>query len=437
MPDAALLGLVVDRIAAHPPPAGAADLVVAAFEGSTSVDAVLRGDREPIAKAGIPPAGSKSTSAVYLTAIEVEGFRGIGPATTLTIDPGPGLTLVVGRNGSGKSTFSEALEMLLLGTASAGRSESRSGATGGKPPPPTHAVAATFTVDGRRVPLDVARAWKDGAGLRRRRFRSTARPPPPKARLGPAPRRLSAAALAQRARACARPWTVEAVRRVRGDPRARRPHCRAAGVARCPAHREHAAQVRAMHFRRSSAAGTHRRRASGAGPFALAARQWELDVVAATGDGTAGGDEAAASQAHDLRGCRCRSRAPVATISVSRRPCLRGETARHRRGPRTRPGVIAAAGARCPRPSDGETCPVCGTEGVLTYQWRAKARAASELLAEADAVRAGSPRLPTRSGGRVTDRRRAAGASRCRGGERRCRTRHRPLGCVGTRPCRG
>ena len=42
MPDAALLGLVVDRIAAHPPPTGAADLVVAAFDGSTAVDSVLR-----------------------------------------------------------------------------------------------------------------------------------------------------------------------------------------------------------------------------------------------------------------------------------------------------------------------------------------------------------------------------------------------------------
>ena len=67
MPDAALLGLVVDRIAAHPPPTGAADLVVAAFEGSTAVDSVLRGDREALEKADVPPAGSKSTSAVYLT----------------------------------------------------------------------------------------------------------------------------------------------------------------------------------------------------------------------------------------------------------------------------------------------------------------------------------------------------------------------------------
>ena len=43
----------------------------------------------------------------YLTSLTVEGFRGIGPRQTLTLTPGPGLTIVVGRNGSGKSSFAE------------------------------------------------------------------------------------------------------------------------------------------------------------------------------------------------------------------------------------------------------------------------------------------------------------------------------------------
>ena len=53
---------------------------------------------------------------VYLGAITVAGFRGIGPATTLPLHPGLGLTLVVARNGSGKSSFAEGAEVLLTGT---------------------------------------------------------------------------------------------------------------------------------------------------------------------------------------------------------------------------------------------------------------------------------------------------------------------------------
>ena len=50
---------------------------------------------------------------VFLQEIRVRGFRGIGPESTLSIAPGPGLTLVVGRNGCGKSSFAEAAELLV------------------------------------------------------------------------------------------------------------------------------------------------------------------------------------------------------------------------------------------------------------------------------------------------------------------------------------
>ncbi|GGK46637.1 AAA family ATPase [Nocardia camponoti] len=52
---------------------------------------------------------------VFLRSIAVQGFRGIGPVATLRLNPGPGLTLVVGRNGSGKSSFAEAAEFALTG----------------------------------------------------------------------------------------------------------------------------------------------------------------------------------------------------------------------------------------------------------------------------------------------------------------------------------
>src|SRR4051794_24797646 len=52
---------------------------------------------------------------VWLKSVTVEGFRGIGPAATLELEPAPGLTVVVGRNGSGKSSFAEGLELLMTG----------------------------------------------------------------------------------------------------------------------------------------------------------------------------------------------------------------------------------------------------------------------------------------------------------------------------------
>ncbi|ORV10004.1 recombinase RecF [Mycobacterium celatum] len=56
-------------------------------------------------------------AATFLTAISVEGFRGIGPAARLDLYPAPGLMVVSGRNGCGKSSFAEAIELALTGTS--------------------------------------------------------------------------------------------------------------------------------------------------------------------------------------------------------------------------------------------------------------------------------------------------------------------------------
>src|SRR5688500_12718981 len=112
----AQVDLLFDRLADHGPDNRAGDLVLAAAMDDESFHAALGGTPVtppvPTARSTEPP------PALFLQEIWVEGVRGIGPRTRLGLRPGPGLTLVVGRNGSGKSSFAEAAELALTGTAS-------------------------------------------------------------------------------------------------------------------------------------------------------------------------------------------------------------------------------------------------------------------------------------------------------------------------------
>ena len=112
--DDVLLGIVLRRLEEFSLPEQTADLLLAAFDGDESLSAQLGGQAQPRSKAPditTPPA----PAGAYLQSLTVSGFRGIGPPATLKVAPRPGLTLVVGRNGSGKSSFAEALEVLLTG----------------------------------------------------------------------------------------------------------------------------------------------------------------------------------------------------------------------------------------------------------------------------------------------------------------------------------
>jgi len=131
-PSFELQGLVFERQASATA-TGASD-----HKWSDDVLAVLQGERELSATldgivpnrprgtkgSGVEPAASETTTVgaavregpgVYSQSVSVTGFRGIGATTTLTLRPGPGLTIVTGRNGTGKSSFAEGLEFLLTG----------------------------------------------------------------------------------------------------------------------------------------------------------------------------------------------------------------------------------------------------------------------------------------------------------------------------------
>ncbi|MGK5496544.1 AAA family ATPase [Streptomyces sp. URMC 125] len=60
-------------------------------------------------------AGLRPEHRVFLESISVSGFRGIGRKARLPLNAKPGVTLVVGRNGSGKSSFAEGAETAFTG----------------------------------------------------------------------------------------------------------------------------------------------------------------------------------------------------------------------------------------------------------------------------------------------------------------------------------
>ncbi|MEV4481677.1 ATP-binding protein [Micromonospora coxensis] len=160
-----VLELVFDRLAADPAvPADVADLVLAALSGDDDLTAALAGTPTRLDP---PTAGHAEQRQVWLKSITVAGFRGVGPQRTLDIHPGPGLTLVVGRNGSGKSSFAEAVELALTGDSARWAEKTSVWRTGwrnlhtGDP----CRISVALHVDGVPTPTVITRAWPAGADL--------------------------------------------------------------------------------------------------------------------------------------------------------------------------------------------------------------------------------------------------------------------------------
>lgn len=152
--------LVRTRLEASTLTEGARRFALAAVAGDPALRQALI---SPSASASATAGSGAATMlrSVWLRSITVRGFRGVGPASTLAVEPGPGLTLVLGRNGSGKSSFAEGIE-----TALTGRNERLTGKTADwqKQWRNIHdgtsaEVTVEFQVDGDSRPLTVRRAW--------------------------------------------------------------------------------------------------------------------------------------------------------------------------------------------------------------------------------------------------------------------------------------
>ena len=106
---------------------------------------------------------SSSPRRAYLASISVEGFRGIGRPAHLPLEPPqPGLTLIYGTNGSGKSTFVEALDVLLTSNTArfAGRGPEWGSAWANAHRPDRGQIAAEFVVgDQDRRRDTIHRGW--------------------------------------------------------------------------------------------------------------------------------------------------------------------------------------------------------------------------------------------------------------------------------------
>ena len=92
--------------------------VLAAMESDSALASLLdgTGGALPQERTGAVEPASEPVGA-FLKSITVTSFRGIGRQASLTLHPAPGLTVIAGRNGSGKSSFAEALEMALTGNS--------------------------------------------------------------------------------------------------------------------------------------------------------------------------------------------------------------------------------------------------------------------------------------------------------------------------------
>lgn len=162
-----LFELLLERLTTETLAGDTCDLVLAACHGPSALKALLDEGRKPDLPETRPDIQVEPPGAL-LRSLRVGGFRGIGPEVSLEFQPAPGLTLVTGRNGTGKSSLAEGLELLLTGESQRwGGKRSQIWKEGWRN---LHqggdvTLAAEFVLEGHAGPLKLNRRWAPQAAL--------------------------------------------------------------------------------------------------------------------------------------------------------------------------------------------------------------------------------------------------------------------------------
>lgn len=146
------------------------DLVVAALTADATLspavaESVLAAFPESASPIG--PDADHVLAGMFVRSITVNGFRGIGPETRLPVQPSLGLTLVVGRNGCGKSSFAEAVEFALTGDNQRWANKSKIWRDGWRNlhEGTTPRIAVELQTECPDNPLTITGSWNAGAAL--------------------------------------------------------------------------------------------------------------------------------------------------------------------------------------------------------------------------------------------------------------------------------
>jgi energy-coupling factor transporter ATP-binding protein EcfA2 len=136
------------------------NVVAAAFDSDEAVEVGLSSKIWVMARHEVAP-NISSLPNVFLSSLEVAGFRGICGTAKIEFSAGPGLTLIMGRNGSGKSSFADAFEVMLTGQSVRFGGKGQEWSRGwrnihfdGAP-----AIGVSYYIDGDPVPVQVVRQW--------------------------------------------------------------------------------------------------------------------------------------------------------------------------------------------------------------------------------------------------------------------------------------